>query len=198
MVARQLAQPTGVWGRVIALAMNRMNANMNAFAVRQLEPEPSDRILEVGFGGGVTLPALIEAGAFLAGVDRSADMVDRAKTRFSVFVQAGRAEFRTGSIDALPFPDGSFDKVCTVNTIYFWNSLDTGFRELRRVLAPGGCAVVGFLPKQHMDRMGMPSDIFTPRAPDDVLAAICRAGFIDAQVRRPEPTTPWNVVVATR
>jgi hypothetical protein len=58
--------------------------------------------------------------------------------------------------------------------------------------------VVGFLPKERMDRMGMPTDIFTSRAPDDVITALTRAGFSDARIERPEPTTPWNVLVATR
>ncbi len=42
---------------------------MNAFAVRQLEVDPTDRILEIGFGGGVTLRYLIENSGFVAGVD---------------------------------------------------------------------------------------------------------------------------------
>lgn len=46
--------------------------------------------------------------------------------------------------------------------------------------------------------MGNPADIFTSRAPDDVIAALTTAGFRDVRVERPEPTTRWNVIVATR
>ena len=49
-----------------------------------------------------------------------------------------------------------------------------------------------------MDRKGMPADIFTPRAADDVITALTQAGFKAARVEWPEPTTPWNVIVATR
>ena len=66
------------------------------------------------------------------------------------------------------------------------------------MLKAGGRAVVGFLPKQHMDRMAMPVDIFTTRAPNDVVASLERAGFTDIGVERPKPATPWNVVVATK
>ena len=62
-------------GAVIRLMMNRHNARMNAFAVRQLKLEPSDRVLEIGFGGGVALPSLMDAAAFIAGVDRSDDVI---------------------------------------------------------------------------------------------------------------------------
>jgi protein-L-isoaspartate O-methyltransferase len=63
--------------------MNRYNAKMNAFAVRQLELAPSDRVLEIGFGGGVTLRPLIKGAAFVGAVDRSRDVVEWAKKSFA-------------------------------------------------------------------------------------------------------------------
>jgi arsenite methyltransferase len=197
-IARQLSRPSGFFGVVIRHMMNRHNARMNAFAVRQLELESSDRVLEIGFGGGVTLPSLLNTATFVAGVDRSSDVIDWAQRRFSKPIKAGRAEFRQGNVEALPFATAAFDKVCTVNTIYFWTSLDAGFAEINRVLKPRGRVVVGFLPKERMDRMGMPKDIFTTRAPRDVVEALTRAGFSDARIERPESHTPWTVIVATR
>ena len=182
------------WGRL----MNRHNAKLNAFAVQQLNLTSSDRVLEIGFGGGVTLPLLIKQAGFVGGVDRSLDMVKRAKAIFSDAVSSGRAEFRQGTVEALPFEVSSFGKVCTVNTVYFWSSLDAGFLEIHRVLSPGGRVVVGFLPKERMDRLGMPIDIFTSRTPESVIAALTSAGFTDVRVERPEPSTPWNVIVAIR
>ena len=197
-IARQLSRPTGIVGRLMGQLMNRSNANMNAFAVEQLELTPEDRVLEIGFGGGVTLPKLLARAAFVCGVDRSADMVKHAKARFADAVAAARADFREGTVEALPLSPSSFSKVCTVNTVYFWTSLDAGFAEIHRVLSPGGRTAIGFLPKDRMDRMGMPADIFASRAPDAVMAALDRAGFTGARIARPAPTTPWNVIVATR
>src|SRR5436190_12058598 len=181
-IARQLSRPTGFFGRIMGRLMNRHNAKLNAYAVRQLDLNPSDRILEIGFGGGVTLPSLIAGAAFVGGIDRSRDMVRRANARFSEAVSAGRAIFREGNVEELPFEASSFGKVCTVNTVYFWNSLDAGFAEIHRVLSPGGRVVVGFLPKERMDRMGMPKDIFTSRAPEDVPRG-GRLGSLDAHIR---------------
>jgi len=197
-IARQLSRPTGFFGRIMGRLMNWHNAKLNSYAVRQLELAPSDRVLEVGFGGGVTLPSLLAGAAFVGGVDRSSDMVRRAKAIFSEAVSAGRTDFREGTVEEIPFEASSFEKVCTVNTIYFWSSLDAGFAEIRRVLLPGGRVVIGFVPKERMDRMGMPADIFTSRAPNDVVAALRKAGFSDVRIERPKPTTPWNVMVATR
>lgn len=83
--------------------MNRHNAEMNAFAVEQLELGPSDRVLEIGFGGGVALRSLIERAAFVGGVDRSPEMVEWAKAKYSTAVNAGGADFREGSVEAIPF-----------------------------------------------------------------------------------------------
>lgn len=178
--------------------MNRTNAAVNVFAVQQLDLKPTDRVLEIGFGGGVTLPSLLKASAFVAGVDRSDDVVRRATTRFANAVRAAHADFRVGTVEALPFEAGSFDKVCTVNTLYFWTSLQQGFAEIRRVLTLGGRVVVGFLPKERMDRMDMPTDIFTTRSPDSIIAALGETGFTDVRCERPTSETSWIVIVATR
>ena len=197
-VARQLSHPTGVFGRVMGWLMNRNNARQNAFVVEQLALAPDDRVLEVGFGGGVNLPTLVGRAAFVAGVDRSRTMVAAARSRFAAAVRAGQADFRGGTVEALPFASGTFAKACTVNTVYFWPSLDAGFAELARVLRPGGRVVVGFLPKAYMDRMVMPADIFTPRTPEEVVAALERVGFTAVRVTRPRPTTAWNAIVGER
>lgn len=198
VIARQLSHPSGWLGHLVARLMNRGNARLNGWAVEQLALAPTDRVLEVGFGGGVMLPALLARAAFVSGVDRSRTMVAAARSRFAAAVRDGRAEFHEGTVEALPFAAGTFDKASTVNTVYFWPSLETGFTEIARVLRPGGRAVVGFLPKAHMDRMGMPADVFTPRTPEEVVVALERAGFTDVRTTRPTPTTAWVAVVGTR
>jgi SAM-dependent methyltransferase len=188
-VSLQLSRPMGLAGRVIGRLMNRHNARINAFAVSQLGLQPTDRVLEVGFGGGAALPALLERAALVAGIDHSADMVDWAHRRFRHAVKSGRADFREAAIETIPFPAGSFDKAYTVNTVYFWRSLEEGFDELHRVLAPGGRAVIGFLPKPWMDRLGHPAEIFTSRTTDDVVDAMHGSGFHDVHIERPDPAT---------
>jgi arsenite methyltransferase len=195
-VARQLACPSGLLGRAIGRAMNWHNAAINSFAIQQLAVAPPDRVLEIGFGGGATLPLLLERAAFLSGIDRSRDAVAWAKARFADAVTTSRAEFCEGSVEALPFETASFEKVYTVNTVYFWRSLDAGFSEIHRVLSPSGRVVVGFLPKEQMARRRMPSHIFTLRTVEDVVASLDKAGFKEISVEHPKPNTSWKVIVA--
>src|SRR3954452_12390963 len=96
LVARQLSRPMGILGWIIERLMNRRNAPMNAFDLDLLELRPSDEVLEIGFGGGVNLPTLIERSKFVGGVDPSPDVVRRASARFRETIRSGRAVFREG------------------------------------------------------------------------------------------------------
>jgi ubiquinone/menaquinone biosynthesis C-methylase UbiE len=178
--------------------MNRGNARLNSYALSQLQLVAEDRVVEIGFGGGVVMPQLLRDAAFVCGVDRSQNVVDAASRRFAEAVRTGRAEFRVGVIENLPLPDAAFDKALSVHTLYFWQSLEVGSKELARVLTPGGQVVLGFLPKAHMDRMNMPIDIFTPREPSEVIAALQEAGFSDVEVRRHTSETAWLVATGVR
>ena len=196
LIARHLAHPRGILGRLVGSLMNRHNGRMNRFALELLGVRSSDRVLEIGFGGGVTLAPLIESSAHVTGIDRSQDVVEWAKARFRAVVDAGGAEFRTGAVEALPLDSDQFHKACSVNTVYFWSSLPEGARELKRVLRRDGRLALGFLPGEAMKRLGYPEDIFTLRSVDDVRGSLKEAGFGVVEARRPGPDTAWTVVVA--
>ncbi|MFT3805284.1 MAG: methyltransferase domain-containing protein [Burkholderiaceae bacterium] len=178
--------------------MNRGNARLNSYALSQLRLGAEDRVVEIGFGGAVVVPQLLRDAAFVCGVDRSQDVVDAASRRFAEAVRTGRAAFRVGTIENLPLPDATFDKALSVHTLYFWQSLEAGSEEIARILKPGGQVVLGFLPKAHMDRLNMPVDIFTPREPNEVIAALQEAGFRDVEVRRQTAETAWLVATGVR
>lgn len=196
-IAEQLSHPRGLRGWLVRRGMNRGNARANAFALQQLEVQANDKVLEVGFGGGVNIERLLTQSASVVGVDRSSDAVAAAKRRFAREISSGRANFLLGEVEALPLADESCGKAITVHTVYFWTSLDRGFGELYRCLQPGGRLVVGFVPRAQMDRMGMPGDIFTPREPEALHSAARQAGF-EVDTRRPDGSEPWIVLLGRK
>lgn len=180
VVSRQLSNPTGRVGRIVRGAMNRGNASMNEEAIDLLGIEPGHRILDIGFGGGVTFPLLLDRGAHVAGIDRSADVVAAAEEDHRQGIDAGRIGVRRGEVEDIPFEDEAFAGVLTVNTVYFWPDLGVGLSEIRRVLEPGGRVVIGIRDGSVMKRVSR--DIFTIRTPAELLVAIEAAGFLDGRL----------------
>ena len=193
-ISRQLSNPSGFGGRVIAALMNRGNAAMNARAIELLELEDTQSVLDVGFGGGLSLPELLARAGRVAGVDRAEDMVERARREHAEAVRADRLDVRVGDVHELPFPDATFDRVLTVNTVYFWPDLPAALTEVKRTLKPGGRLVIGIRDPKQMRRVSR--DIFTVRPPHEVRDAAVAAGFGDV-VLESSPDRPLHFIVAT-
>jgi SAM-dependent methyltransferase len=153
---------------------------LNARAIARLDVRPGDRVLDLGFGGGLTFAPLWQRGARVVGIDRAEDMVAAARARFADAVADGRLELHAGDVGRLPLVDGAVDRVLTVNTVYFWADLGAAFGELRRVLAPGGRLVVAIRDLAVMQQLD--PVVFTLRGPDELASAVRTAGFADAEV----------------
>lgn len=151
--ARQLAHPSGLFGRLFtARWLDRASVAMNKLALEQLSLKPADRVLEVGFGSGDLLARILatETCARVAGVDLSVDMLSVAGRRLRRHIHAGKIQLRRGDIEALPFEDGEFTKLCSVNTLYFWRDPSLALAECRRVLTMNGRIVLCFNSKEDL------------------------------------------------
>jgi len=142
--------PAGCWGWVGGRLMGALNRDINELTVGLLEVGPRDRVLEIGYGPGTALALLGERASegLIAGVDPSAEMARQARRRNCRLVRAGRVRLALGDSAHLPFAPAQFDRVCSVNTIYFWPRPEADLAELHRVLKPGGRAALTFRGKR--------------------------------------------------
>lgn len=193
-ISRQLSEPSGLGGRIIARLMNRGNASLNARAIEHLSLTPEASVLEIGFGGGATLPLLLGQADRVAGFDRASDMVEAATSRHPEDIASGRLRVDAGDVHALPYADGEFDRILTVNTVYFWPDLHGAMDEIRRVVGPGGELVVGIRDPSVMQKVDRA--IFTVREPEEVRDAVEAAGFTDAGTFSP-PGTKYHLITAS-
>jgi ubiquinone/menaquinone biosynthesis C-methylase UbiE len=93
------------------------------------------KVLEVGVGTGLSMPYYPPDMPILA-VDLSPRMLARARSRAT---QLGvDIELREADVQALPFPDASFDTALASCVFCSVPDPVLGLRELRRVLVPGG------------------------------------------------------------
>jgi len=94
------------------------------------------RVLEIGFGSGLNIPHYPKAVERIVGLDPNPGVEKLARSRISA--ASIPIEFRIGSGESLPFPDGSFDTVVTTYVLCTIDDVQGALHEIRRVLAPDG------------------------------------------------------------
>jgi len=198
-IARQSSHPTGMLGWIIGSIMSRETAALNATVLDALKLQPTDRILEVGFGHGRTIEraAAIVTNGFVAGIDVSETMVRMATRRCRRFIEQGRVQLEVGDSSGLPFPVHHFDKAYAVHTIYFWADPVAHLREIHRVLKSGGRLAVGLRPKAAASGADdFPDSIYTFYETGRVRELLAESGFANLSVL--EGVEGFDVIVAER
>jgi SAM-dependent methyltransferase len=96
---------------------------------------PGTRLLDAGCGAGGASVLSAERGALVNGLDAAEALLAIARER----VPDG--DFLAGTLEALPYEDGSFDAVLAADVLAHVANAGRVVRELRRVCAAGGCVV---------------------------------------------------------
>ena len=112
-------------------------AGMMAKWKHKIIAQAKGRVLEVGVGTGKSLP-FYPKGVELVGIDISPKMLARAKARAHLFPNSQALTLQLDDVQALSFPDDSFDTVITSCVFCSVTDPIRGFQEINRVLRPGG------------------------------------------------------------
>jgi len=139
--------PKGVMGRLVGELMVRQHKEETAWTVSIAHIQPTDRVLEIGFGAGKAIELFAEkvTHGFVYGVDLSATMVKRARERNARAVRSRRVILQQGEAALLPFEEHYFDKVVSIHTFYWWaEDPHIVLTEMFRVLKPGGTLIFTF------------------------------------------------------
>lgn len=133
-------RPAGRFGRLLGHVMALQHKSLTRWTIGLMKVEPEDRVLDIGCGGGMAVKLLARSASkgFVSGVDYSHDMVAQARRRNSKAIARGQVQIQHGDAMALPYNDETFDKVCGVETFYFWPDPLRGLQEAHRVLKSGG------------------------------------------------------------
>jgi SAM-dependent methyltransferase len=139
---------------------------------------PGEVVVDLGSGGGIdVLLAAKKVGPTgrAIGIDMTDEMLDRAR-RNAEKAHVQNAEFKQGTIDALPLPDTSADCVISNCVINLAPDKHAVFREMARVLKPGGRVAVSDIALKKP---------LPPELGEDLLAYVgCIAGAIPIDVYR--------------
>jgi len=140
-----LASMVGVTGRTPD-DLRRFDHAYLDFYPYLLEYVPADlggnRVLEVGLGYGTLGGVLVDRGAAYTGVDIARGPVEMMGHRIALAGRSQECDARQASALELPFPDAEFDSVYSIGCLHHTGDLARAVTEVRRVLRPGGRAVV--------------------------------------------------------
>ena len=178
------------------MAHRPSNRRRNAWTVELLDLQPGGRVLEIGFGPGLSLHRIasrVGATGFVAGIDLSNTMLSQARRRNCAAVAAGRMELRLASVAHLPDFGTSFDAVIAVNTVGFWPDIPSQFHKIGERLGPEGRFAVTMQPRSKGATAAT-----TERMQREVQAALCAAGFVDVTAHTLDLEPPAVCVIGVR
>ena len=127
-----------------ASTLGRITDRLEDALLRDLLGDVAGRaVLDLGCGDGKLAVRLAALGARVDGLDSDAAMLRAAASRAAA-AEIG-VDFVVGQAEALPFTAGRFDIVVAVTVLCFVSDAEAVFREIARVLRPGGAVVIGEL-----------------------------------------------------
>jgi ubiquinone/menaquinone biosynthesis C-methylase UbiE len=144
-----------------------------------VDVQPEDRILEVGFGYGKFTKKLINRNpAFIGGIEDSELLVKNTFDRLKgVASEKTLLDLKNGTIEKIPYPENTFNKIITLNTPYFWKSHDQVLEETKRVLEPKGVFMILFYLKSPMEAVGIDQISYIKQWISDFLKKCREYGF---------------------
>ncbi|HTW83607.1 MAG TPA: methyltransferase domain-containing protein [Candidatus Sulfotelmatobacter sp.] len=173
----------------------RFVADMAGEAVAWLDPQPGERILDLGCGDGALTARLASSGAELVGFDASSELLAAARAR--------GLDVREGDAHALPFLR-EFSAVFSNAALHWMQDPDAVLTGIARALRPGGRFVAEFgghgnvaAPRIALDavlaRRGVDAAALMPwylPTPDEYRARLEAAGFVVERIVLQPRLTP--------
>lgn len=137
-------KPTGLGGKLMVSMMNFGHSALANWGLHFLQLPKDAKILDCGCGGGANIKKMLRKcpDGIVKGVDYSPISVEKAKKVNAKAVAEYRCVVWQGSVTKIIFATSWFDYVTAFETVYFWPELARSFREVCRVLKPGGTFLI--------------------------------------------------------
>lgn len=178
--SRQARKPSGIFGRlVMSVIFDVGNARLNRFVNEVMSVRADDHILEIGFGTGRLIHKMAKQidGGLIEGVDFSRTMVSIAQKKNKKHIAKGEVKIAKGNFDEMSYKKEEFNKVCSVNTIYFWTDPENTAKKIADILEPGGMFVAAFEDIAQLEQRNLNTEVFRLYSNNDVRNLLTNAGF---------------------
>ncbi len=177
ILAQNLANPQGEKGIEIGEMMNATNIGMTLESIKTLLIEDDETVLEIGHGNAAHVKSILNKAQNVkyTGIDISETMHNEAKRLNEEF--KNQADFVLYEGSKLPFEDKIFDKIFTVNTVYFWEKPIEYLNEIYRVLKDNGTFVLTFGQRDFMETLPFTQFDFTLYNTDEMEETVSKSHF---------------------
>ena len=177
------------------MAHRSSNKQRNRWVVSLLDVQPTDRVLEIGFGPGLAIAELSRRATrgTVYGIDHSDVMLQQATRRNAAAIRAKHVELVQASVEQLPPFDEPIDAILAVNSLGFWPEPTQRLVELRAVLRPGGRIAIATQPRCP----GATKETST-QAAREIDTLLHKAGFSQTHVETLDLDPPVVCVLASQ
>lgn len=180
-MAPHLACPSGTFGKEVGKFMDRINDPQNDWVLTLLNLQPTDKVLEIGFGTGRTIKKALKrvTQGHVDGIEISDTMLEEASKLLQQEISNGKVKLMKNNAELLPFTDNSIDKTYAVHVIYFWKDIDKVIAQFYRVNKPGGITAIYFV-----SPILKPSPYFHEYSEEEISKALKKSGFSKVEISR--------------
>ena len=155
-IAKQFAKPEGIAGKLSTLLMNIGNQSLYHSVWSQLPRNKSKHILDVGYGNGYLLKKLLRNDyQHVTGLEISSDMQNLVAEKLRYDIDQQRCQLILSPLETVIFSEQQFDVIYSINTIYFWTSLEAGLSKLYQSVNDQGRVILAFYDRRLL--MKLPS-----------------------------------------
>lgn len=135
----QCMKPHGEEGFQTIENMNDNHREISEFAFDIVNVGSNDRILDIGCGGGVNIEKFLKLTKNrVDGLDYSEVSVEASINQNKKAVGDGRCRIIQADVSSMPIGDEEYDLASAFETIYFWPDIKETFKEVSRIIKPGG------------------------------------------------------------
>ncbi|MFW9928524.1 MAG: class I SAM-dependent methyltransferase [Candidatus Thorarchaeota archaeon] len=182
-ISHQFGKPSGILGRLAGFIMTNRPSNIerNEWGISLLKINPSDFVLEIGFGPGLAISKISKmlSNGIVYGIDHSPLMLDFATKKNKEAIQSGRVKLLLGSASSLPDFENHFDKILDVNSFQFWENPVGSLEKLKEKMKPEG--VIAFV---HQPRNPGATDDDAVKSANHYNDLMKQAGFKEIRIEK--------------
>ena len=180
-IASQFKKPRGLFGIFSARIMVKSNQKNYDRMLRELNLQPQERLLEIGYGPGEGIRMIAEncPTCTIDGIDFSSLMYKRAAKLNGPSIAKGAVRLQHGDFLKAEIENASYDKVYCLNVVYFWNSLKEPFEKVFRLLKNGGAFYIYMANRDALIKQKAPDSVFNKYSVEQVIEVLQSVGFVE-------------------